>query len=137
MSVEIWNADRDHVGGDREQRGPVEVADADATTSLSREEFLHHASASSSIARTINTALEPSARCQPRPSEPPQLPVAFTQTPSELSDIAQAAIAASRDTLDALVTIPAAGATCATFVLPWIPDHNQRGGHLAQSKIAE
>ncbi|PBP23013.1 putative thimet oligopeptidase [Diplocarpon rosae] len=58
--------------------------------------------------------------------EPPQLPVAFTQSPSDLRDITQATIAASRDTLDQLVRIPTSEATFANVVLPWIHDRNQR-----------
>ncbi|EKD18132.1 uncharacterized protein L3040_007689 [Drepanopeziza brunnea f. sp. 'multigermtubi'] len=58
--------------------------------------------------------------------EPPQLPIAFTQTPSDLIKIAQAAIARSRSTLDALVAIPPGDATFANFVRPWIHDRNQR-----------
>ncbi|KAL2063751.1 hypothetical protein VTL71DRAFT_5556 [Oculimacula yallundae] len=58
--------------------------------------------------------------------EPPQLPVAFIQTPSELLNLTKAAITTSRATLDTLVKIPQSEATFATFVLPWIHDRNTR-----------
>ena len=58
--------------------------------------------------------------------EPPQLPVAFTQTPSSLLDDTKKAIATSRATLDDLVKIPPSEATFANFVLPWIHDRNTR-----------
>ncbi|KAH7336587.1 metallopeptidase MepB [Rhexocercosporidium sp. MPI-PUGE-AT-0058] len=58
--------------------------------------------------------------------EPPQLPVAFTQTPSDLLSLMRAAITASRETLDTLVKIPPSEATFANFVLPWIHDRNTR-----------
>ncbi|PVH77307.1 metallopeptidase MepB [Cadophora sp. DSE1049] len=58
--------------------------------------------------------------------EPPQLPVAFTQTSSGLLDLSKAAIATSRATLDTLVKISPSEATFANFVLPWIHDRNIR-----------
>ncbi|KAH9212675.1 metallopeptidase MepB [Leptodontidium sp. 2 PMI_412] len=58
--------------------------------------------------------------------EPPQLPVAFNQTPSDLLDLMRAAIETSRATLDTLVKIPPSEATFANFVLPWIHDRNTR-----------
>lgn len=58
--------------------------------------------------------------------EPPQLPIAFTHTPSDLTDITKDAISASRNTLDALVAISPSEATFDNFVLPWCHDRNQR-----------
>ncbi|KAG4442904.1 hypothetical protein IFR05_001608 [Cadophora sp. M221] len=58
--------------------------------------------------------------------EPPQLPVAFNQTPTDLLDLGRTAIITSRAALDTLVKIPPSEATFANFVLPWIHDRNTR-----------
>ncbi|CZT52381.1 related to metallopeptidase MepB [Rhynchosporium secalis] len=62
-----------------------------------------------------------------RPKLPPQLPVVFNQTPSDLRRLTEAAIVTSHATLNSLIAnIPPSEATFANFVLPWIHDRNTR-----------